>query len=178
MTVLQPRSPNNRAPPPDIKRRSAGSQCSHRCLRLEPVVVVPIKHQFCGKTNRITIKLGERQNESQYTHTVLVHFNIHTSHTALVGARRPQKGAKWPGCAVCRRERDRVPAVHSRSRVSSVVNGSTWRPRRRARIGRCTGQVRHGSRGDTVEETKNPHKKGCKWPNLRSGFALPYRITQ
>ena len=42
-----PRSPNNRASPPDIKRRSAGSQCSHRCLRLEPVVVVPIKHQFC-----------------------------------------------------------------------------------------------------------------------------------
>ena len=41
-----PRSPNNRAPPPDIKRRSAGSQCSHRCHRLEPVVVVP-KHQFC-----------------------------------------------------------------------------------------------------------------------------------
>ena len=35
-----PRSPNNRAPPPDIKRRTAGSQCSHRCHRLEPVVVI------------------------------------------------------------------------------------------------------------------------------------------
>ena len=33
-----------------IKHRTAGNQYSHRCPRLEPVVSVPIKHQFCIPT--------------------------------------------------------------------------------------------------------------------------------
>ena len=38
---------------------SAGSQCSHRCLRLEPVVVVPIKLQFCTSAGRRSAGLYE-----------------------------------------------------------------------------------------------------------------------
>ena len=58
-----------------VKHRTAGNQCSHRCPRLEPVVVVTIKHRiFCTLKGdrKISFVLGQLP---QY-HTRAISMNI------------------------------------------------------------------------------------------------------